>query len=123
MGFQIRNKDGEALAINVLDQEACDFWEQPVDKEMYACPKGGYGNWFDTIGYKIHNPIDPNYTKGWNSVKHELILLHCGSMYKHIGNLEQLKTKIEVINDYLLPYFQLIDHWEAKGYTPHKVQD
>ena len=123
MGFQILDKDGNAIIINDLDKEACDFWKQEYDPKFYASPKEMWGNWFDVIGYKIHNPIDPNYTKGWGNVKHNMLLVSVGGLYQQVGNIHELHTKISGVNNYLLPYFQLIDHWESKGYQPKKVID
>jgi hypothetical protein len=116
MGFQIRDKDGNAIAINKLDEEACAFWNIPVDKEAYAKA------WFDMIGYKIHHPIDPNYTSGWGNVKHNMLLVTVGSLYKTVNDEKAFHEEVEQDRLWLKKYFDLIDHWEAKGYTPHKVE-
>lgn len=123
MGFQIKDKEGNAIVLNTLDAEAATFWEQPVDATSYASPKDMWGNWFDMIGYKIHSPIGPRYTSGWANVKHNMFLVSVGGFYKHLFNEAELTEKMAAVAKYLAPYYQLMDHWEAKGYTPHQCQD
>lgn len=123
MGFQIVNKDNQAIAINELDNEACLFWQFECDAKWYASPKDQWGNWFDMIGYKIHNPIDPNYTTGWDNVKHNMLLVSVGSFYKYVGNEEEMNKNMAGVHAYLKPYFELIDHWQSKGYQPKRTQD
>lgn len=115
MSFQILDSQKQPIIINELDKEAAEFWQIPVDPRMYA------KDWFDIIGYRIHNPIDPRYTSGWNNVKHNMLLVSVGGLYEHIGNPEAMTKAMEGIHKFLKPYFDLIDHWAAKGYTPLKI--
>lgn len=124
MGFQILNKDNQALTIKELDAEAAAFWGNAVDEKFYATPdsEGFWGNWFDMIGYKIHNPKD-NYTTGWGNVKHSVLIGSVGGSYKDLLDEKAFAIRIKGIQEYLKPYFELIDHWEAKGYSPKKTDD
>jgi len=105
-------------------------------------------NWFDIIGWCIHS--QGNYTSGWRNVVHTMIADIIGS--KLIGGKDeqfipivQLRKCIEVKEDgsqvnawhledkieeeiyytmkFYQPYIELINHWQSKGYTPHKVDE
>lgn len=120
MGFQIKNKDGEGVLLNTLDKEAAELWGKEVDDDGYAFPGDNVIglSWFDFIGWKISHPGD--WTKGWDNVKNDLwISALSGTMY----NKSRAEVAEKALNafDYLKPYIDLIDLWESKGYTPHKV--
>ena len=118
MGFQILNADKTPIAINDLDKEAADFWKMPVHPRWYVAPYESGNNWFDSIGYAIHNP--DNYTKGWDNVKCTLYNCHTGDLA--MLTFDQQVERLKRTNEFLMPYFYLIDHWESKGYTPLKVE-
>lgn len=142
MGFQILNTNKEALSINQLDVEAANFWNKPVHPKQYANPfiptegmsemdriKGEMvSNWFDIIGYYIHHPF-VEYSSGWANVKCSLYALHLCNMWSGIKPdrdrpIEHQKAYLEyVATEHLKPYFDLINHWEDKGYIPIKVND
>lgn len=133
MGFQIKDKEGNAIGMKALDAEVAAFWGKECDPKWYATPHkvtpemdeceaafvNTTGNWFDTIGWNIHNP-QSNWTSGWDNVKNSIWLICANGRYKEI--FEDLGV-IYSIRVYMEPYFALIDHWAAKGYTPHKVED
>lgn len=121
MGFMIKDKDGNAIVINELDREACEFWNKTLDSRDYATPKGSMSNWFDVIGYRIHSP--GNYTKGWNNVKNDLLVGCMAGKYEYLYDADAFEQRLLGIRLYLAPYYKLIDHWEAKGYTPHRTND
>jgi hypothetical protein len=120
MGFQILNKDKQPIDVAVLDLEAANFWNVRVDAVKYAAP-GKRNTWLDTIGYYISNPIDPYNSKGWDNVKHNLLLSHLSDLYKCVGN-ERIIREVLTAFTYLGPYFALIDHWNSKGYIPKQIQ-
>lgn len=135
MGFQIHNKDDQAINLNELDKEAAEFWGKTLDKASYAYPTKGpdhTGNWFDVIGYQIHNP-ETNYTSGWNNIKASLWSVQSTSMYdklfdekKYVDNDKEftsLDIALMVTKEFLKPYFDLIDHWESKGYKPVQIKE
>lgn len=119
MGFQIRNAEGIAIPINELDKEAAAFWGHPVWDKNYITPSGSWNstNWFDSIGWNIH--AQGHYTKGWNNVKCSMMSVHTAE-FGMLTEEEQLQRVVSN-NLYLKPYMELIDHWAAKGYTPHKT--
>jgi hypothetical protein len=124
MGFQIKNKEGEALTIKELDKEAAEFWNKKIHDKYYAnpSPEGTsvfkqQTNWFDVIGYNIHSP-EVNYTKGWDNVKCSLWTLHIQGLYNKSD--EDLNIHIQVTKEFNKPYYDLIDYWESKGYVPVK---
>lgn len=129
MGFQIKDKEGDAIAINILDKEVCEFWGIDVHKKHYAVPVKRGSNWFDAIGHMIHSPLTvAPYYGGWKEVKKNLILMHLeSSMLKDDGTIQEgdwVKGMFEhTVNDHMKPFLTLIDHWEGKGYTPHQVKE
>jgi len=130
MGFQIKTKDGIALTMSELDKEACEFWDKEVHNKNYATPnidEGHVGNWFDIIGYSIHNPA--NYTSGWNNIALTLInifivdlMINCRNKEKvEVTSVEDATKRLVTVHTFTAPYIALINHWMSKGYTPHKV--
>lgn len=127
MSFQILNKEGQPLTMKELDADACAIWNKLSDPKYYAnpSPQGTdvfkqATNWFDCIGYNIHNP-EVEYTTGWNNVKCSLWTLHVQGLYE--THINEILVHIEVVKEYLEPYYRLIDHWEAKGYQPKQVKE
>lgn len=146
MSFQILNSNNEAISLGLLDQEAAAFWGKELKDRQYANPTplftndanlqgieltramaryefSQWSNWFDMVGWNIHHP-QTNYTTGWDNVKCSMWAVQAYSLYKHIfGDEEHLKLHIEAAKAYLKPYFDLVDHWASKGYTPVQVKD
>lgn len=149
MSFQILNKEGQAIGINVLDAEAAELWGKKVEPQWYADPEPprrpdessaqyyrrcGRGNWYDIIGYNIHEPKS-DWTTGWNNIKASLWVVQATSMYEHLYDDKTYKdeesdkeyTQLDIVimatKQYLKPYFDLIDHWEAKGYRPVQIKE
>lgn len=125
MSFQILDKEGQAIGLNELDKQVAQFWhpdDPSTDPKYYQCPKGSGANWFDTIGYQIHNPVT-NYTSGWDNVKCSIWTIQLRAEYKHWNMPETLSANIADNIKWLTPFFELIDHWESLGYQPHQVKD
>lgn len=131
--FQIHDKDGNAVDINILDKEACDLWGTEIDnkhKGKYASPsdipevkaqyfapeyKGRYSgelsywierqNWFDWIGWKIAQG-----NTSWEALKEEVL-----EPYRKHGEemMEYIKTEPRIWG-----FIELIALWESKGYIP-----
>lgn len=118
--FEIHYPDGVPVALEVLDQEAAELWEVPVDRERYARPSGGiFGNWFDSIGWNIAN--QGHFYKGWDNIKNSMAMIQLnGIILKH--EAVQIES-LAAVNNYLKPYFALIDHWAAKGYQPVQIKN
>ncbi len=122
MGFQILDINKQPIPINRLDEEVCKLWKVPVLDDKYARPKprsafpeGFKGtwdficqpNWYDNLAYRIHR--------------------HGYSTWEEIRN-DYAAEVAELTNEFtweqIYPEFkQLIDYWEAKGYTPRQVGD
>ena len=127
MSFQILNKLEEPVSMKELDAEACELWNKKSDPKWYANPSPEEtsvfkqaSNWFDSIGYNIHNP-EVTYTSGWNNVKCSLWTLHIQGLYDK--PIEEVMINIEVVKEYLKPYYDLINYWESKGYTPVRIKE
>ncbi len=131
MGFEILDINKQAILINELDKEAAILWNKEIDPKHYAHPKQPTGdemqdamylsmNWFDYIGHNIHSNhavYTRNYKEmTWNMVKESLLLVQVNVINVTAQQLENTRT-------YLKPYFDLIDHWASKGYTPKRVED
>lgn len=79
MGFSILDKDGKAIAMGILDRDACKLWEKDVHEKRYAYPykrrptpnnmslkeaikfeaeedmrETMSTSWYDMIGFSIH---------------------------------------------------------------------
>lgn len=123
MSFQILDSNGEAFSMRDLDIEAATFWGKDVHPKHYATPHKDMvlGNWFDTIGHMIHSPEDKLYTRGWANVK--CSLWTCSIKSEYNTSEEDLLKLIPVIKESLKPYYDLIDHWDSKGYTPKQVNE
>jgi len=133
MGFQILNKEGEALTMNALDKEAAEFWKQEVKPKDYAKPypiehfenEMDYyyqSNWFDKIGWLIHNP-ETNNQCSWTNVKRDMILVFVHQYLDSTSSEEFAKVLDWVRSDKLKPYLDLIDHWASKGYEPKSIAE
>lgn len=124
--FQVTNKEGIAITINQLDNEAATFWNKEVHLKAYACPTETIysTNWYDCIGWAIAN--QNNYTTGWKNVLNYMINIQVEGMFIDKSNdkvdtvfaPERLRTTLE----YLQPYVDLINHWHQKGYIPVKIE-
>lgn len=121
MSFQIHDKEGKAITLTKLDVEASEFWNKELNSRSYATPNDRLTSlsWFDSIGYNIHNP-NVKYTSGWNNVKCSMLSVQ--TQEYGMLPLEKQLEKLKFANEYLKPYFELIDYWESLGYTPMKVE-
>lgn len=135
--FQILDGDNKAISINLLDKEAAEFWGKEVHPKQYANPakpreaneneidflrRSMLGNWFDIIGYQIANPL-VEWTSGWNNVKCTLMSIALVDLYKHFEDMDKTLVHIHAAWEYNKPYFELIDHWESKGYQPKQIKE
>lgn len=141
MGFQIKDKEGNAIRINTLDEQAANFWGQQVDTKKYAVPTPEEAcktrqdfirqtNWFDMIGHMIHSPQTTQaYYDGWKEVKKNLILLYMESAFlsketNQVNDSDWVGGYFNhIVTEHLKPYLELIDYWDSLGYTPHQVID
>lgn len=131
MSFQLQSSpEGIAIPINDLDKEASEFWKVDFDSKHYAHPFVAYcapsenhytNNWFDTIGWAIHHP--EMYTKGWNDVRCTLWIIQAKSLYANLYSTEAFNKDLENIRKFLQPYYELIAHWESKGYKPVRIPE
>lgn len=120
MAFQIRNSLGEPISLHQLDIEASEFWGKPISTKKYAQPYTSSTDWFDSIGWAISNPVTL-WKPGWENIKNSLWLIQANGLYKELYSFSNLCTSLEITQAFLKPYFDLIDYWESKGYTPHQV--
>jgi hypothetical protein len=141
--FKIQNSLGEAITINELDKEAAEFWHKEVKERQYANPTPPFSNidnlegieltkakakhisyeqnnWFDTIGWHIANP-KCNYTSGWDNIKCSILVLHLEE-FGTLPLVDQME-RLQFANEYVKPYFELIDHWKTKGYKPIQIKE
>ena len=136
MSFKILNKEGQAIIINMLDKEAAEFWNQKVgDDYAVPLPMSHFGegrealvdfikqsNWFDMIGYNIsQQPIKS--TSGWDNVKCNMFSVHACSIILQKTKEEKIGYFEYIIETHLKPYFDLIDFWASKEYTPVQITD
>ena len=120
--FQILNKYGNPLPINVLDIDAANFWNVEIQPKIYAAPKCAFGNWYNNIGWAIaqHQRLDYGINN-WNSIKQYMLECHTGSFITM--SPEEAGVSCCRVMRLLQPYFQLIDHWSSLGYTPKQITD
>jgi len=117
MEFQILDQTGKPVAINSVDVIAANFWKIPIQEDSYAHPIPGFGNWFDTVGWAIAANKDwTSYgVESWKSVKTYMLHIHTPALV--VLTPYESGPKMHGIMYYLLPYFQLIDHFESLGFT------
>jgi hypothetical protein len=126
--FQINDKEGVAIPLNHLDQEAAAFWGVEVEARHYASPTPWAINWYDIIGFYIAN--QGNYTSGWRNVA--ISIFSCMLEGIPVDMKEKETVAILPINEVMVtvekkveamqPYVALINHWAAKGYQPVVVK-
>lgn len=120
MSFQIWDSEGKALTMKQLDIEVAQFWhpdDPTVDPKWYSSPQGNSGsNWFDTIGWAIHSPMSKFSGNPWKNVKITLWIIQTEDSWDN--DEEKMTKEILASKRWLKPYFELIDHWASKGYTP-----
>lgn len=123
MSFQILDSEKNAIKLRDLDAEVGLLWNKPIDPKYYCTPfeKRGDGvdaifsegvNWFDSLGWNIHF----HKVNSWSEAR-DTYYASAGKLAK--GNGEKYQIYCQIYK----PYFQLIDHWESKGYTPHFVME
>ena len=119
--FKINDSNKKAIMIKYLDKEACIFWGVESDPKWYASPKTDYEtiNWYDSIGYYIAHPSS-GWTSGWDNVKCSLFVIQASGLC--LKSMEDQIKSLRFINEYLKPYFDLIDHWKEKGYDPIQIE-
>lgn len=151
MGFSILDKDGRAVAMGILDKDACELWEKDVDKKRCACPykrrpapdnmileeaikfesdesmrEAMSTSWYDMIGFSIHQ-LSGKIT--WLDVIHKMmgdmltdsVILLKDEMYS-FNEKEDYIIEIDTMLDYIQPYINLINLWISKGYKPLPVK-
>jgi hypothetical protein len=128
MGFQISNKEGEALKLNVLDQEAATLWGVELRERSYASPYKPDGtfkteslitstNWFDNIGYIIHKLK----TSDWEAVRADYLEVYLDGLKKYEGKPDYEQAKEAFLGGHVKAMCDLIDLWKSKGYQPEYV--
>lgn len=146
MGFQIKDKDGNAITINHLDEEAATLWGVELKQKIYASPykdlvkpetfasdeeKKKWSmksldntrnqitcNWFDNVGFIIH--------KGkatWKEVKDDYLEPYLEALKKYEDRPDYDNFKKAFLGGHVQSMCDLIDHWESKGYVPVPVKD
>lgn len=111
--FQILDKEGKAISLKTLDEEAAAFWNKKVNSKHYANPipdivvpedatdsekikasmhnaQNNSCNWFDTIGWNIANQR-ANHMNGWANVIGTMAAESLGECLLH---LEDSKVRL-----------------------------
>jgi len=136
--FQILNKEGQPISMNILDQEAAEFWQVKHDAKYYASPtEKSSSNWYDIIGWNIAR--QGNWTSGWANVVTTLMAESLGRCLFQADKNSPIKLAEFVGTDFIIhledkveeeiaanlnfyrPYINLINHWIEKGYTPKQI--
>ena len=128
MGFQIKNSEGNTIAIKELDQEAATLWEVEIDPEYFSSPIKPDGtlktlsrmmtcNWFDNIGYIIHKLK----TSDWEVVRADYLGPYLEGLKKYEGKPDYEEAKKAFLGGHVKAMCDLIDLWKGKGYVPQYV--
>ena len=147
--FQIINKEGKAISMKQLDEEAAKFWNKQIDDKYYANPSPEdtdvfkqQANWFDVVGWNIAN--QGNSCSGWANVVASMIS-HMNmnfintdgdytnkpvelAQFESSGNgylslPEKIEISIYCTLKWAKPYVDLINHFHSLGYTPKQIKD
>jgi len=125
MSFEIHDHEGNAIHLVQLDVEASQFWDVEVHNNAYVHPpldKYYTNSWFDSIGFAISSPEGyASKEHPWDDVKCTLWTIQARAMYKLLYK-EEFITELNTTRIFLKPYFDLIDHWQSKGYIPIKIK-
>lgn len=131
-GFQILDKEGNAIPINTIDEMVCEYWKVPVKKDSYAMPltrdkfpkdiKGSMEyhmqqNWYDKIGWLISQ--DKHVT--WKSLKGDIIACQKDLLAESLYN-DDIMDLIKILRELYKPWLDLINHFESLGYQPKSVE-
>jgi len=125
--FKIIDKNGEAVRIKKLDEEAARFWGKEVHPKKYAFPGTSPHNWYDVIGWAI--AFQGDYTKGWKNVALYLLqdtgisLLNFRAHNVELTSEEDFIKHIRVLREIYEPFIALINYWSDKGYEPVQIKD
>jgi len=125
--FQVLDKEGNAVTLKSLDEDACALWNCPYDSKYYASPGEFKENWYDSVGWNIANPL--KYYSGWEDVLAAMINIHMKSTVNSDIQSNKvvpltaltLAKKYKEVLKYLAPYIALINLWKGKGYTPKQI--
>lgn len=120
MAFQIRTSEGEPIPLPVLDEEAAQVWGVSIINRHYVTPRSSELNWYDTIGWHIHSPTS-RWSSGWENIKCSMFVVQVTELA--LLSYEDQLIKLKHVNDWLAPFYKLIDHWAAKGYKPIKLDE
>ena len=130
-GFQILNAEGVAIPINKIDREVAEFWGNKCLDNEYAKPlsrdkfpegiKGSLEyyqqtNWFDKIGWLIKDEWCT-----WKSLKGDIIACQKDLIAESLFN-DDFMELVKLFRELYKPWFDLIDHFKSKGYTPKQVE-
>lgn len=118
--FQICSANGSPIALNTLDEEAANFWQVPLKDREFVSPAQSIGSWYDVIGFAIAYPSS-RFTKGFKNAKCTIYNTMLSGLPLE-DNDKQVLT-LQKIQKITKTYFDLIDHWEQKGYTTKKVNE
>lgn len=141
MGFQILDKEGKAIPINLLDKEVCELWGDEIDPKYYCKP------------YTQEEILQQVKEDPKNKDKNEE-QLKCLARWRYVSQsnwydqigwvIHQYKfTTWEQIYEYFKSYWkdfleehpqltfeecdpkkvELINYWKEKGYTPKPVEN
>jgi len=145
--FQIKNAQGETISMGKIDEEVAAFWGIELRPRSYASPitvtplPEGYKkedddgklrkknmeemqqrilcNWFDQLGFIIHEGADT-----WDFVKEKYLKPYEDLLneYKEEPNFETIRTEL-MNTPPVKPMLDLIEYWRSKGYTPVPVKE
>lgn len=126
--FQILDSKGQAIPINILDQEVCELQGKTPDPKWYCgfknpkdYPNGENdakyildemtSNWYDTLGWMIAD-------KGYSF--EDLINYYKDLMKEYLG--QELEDGTVVTIEYIYPErMKLLNHWIKKGYKAKQI--
>jgi len=122
MGFQILDSNGNAMTMNDIDKEVCNFWNVPFDEKHYAVPnkreeypEGIEGslkyaqqlNWYDSIGWRIHY----HRCNDWQCVRNAFL-----------RDYEKIMTQYNLTIEQIIPKeIALLEYFEKRNYQPRFV--
>lgn len=121
-GFEIHDKDGNAIIINTLDEQICNLIGNPVHSKNYCYlgkeselltyrDRSNAGNWFDILGWQIAN----------NLSFQDIIDEYEKTFAEFIGEEDENGLIIDLKT--IIPYhIMVLEFWIESGYTGHSVE-
>lgn len=111
--FSVVDKDNVPVPMEELDKIAREIWGCGPDPAEYAVPNEKDSPWPEVIQAALDHPCSV-IAVNWNGVKNGIWVAEMWGLGSKTKDEQQ--EGFNRAQDYIAPYFKLINHWEFLGY-------